>query len=90
MGLEMRPTELLIFGSPKAGTPLMIAAPTLALDLPLKALVWQDAEGKVWLSANTPEYLEQRHSIPHDLAQNLAGPQRTLRGSGSMSAQNFG
>ncbi len=73
-GLEMRPTELLIFGSPKAGTPLMIAAPTLALDLPLKALVWQDAEGKVWLSANTPEYMEQRHGVPHDLVQNLAGP----------------
>jgi uncharacterized protein (DUF302 family) len=73
VGLEMRPTELLIFGSPKAGTPLMIAAPTLALDLPLKALVWQDAEGKVWLSANTPEYLEYRHGVPHDLVQNLAG-----------------
>src|SRR3984885_5095427 len=73
-GLNMRPTQLLIFGSPKAGTPLMIAAPTLAIDLPLKALVWEDGEGKVWVSANTPEYLEQRHGIPHHLVQNLAGP----------------
>jgi uncharacterized protein (DUF302 family) len=72
VGLKMQPTELLIFGSPKGGTPLMIASPTLAIDLPLKALVWQDAEGKVWLSANTAEYLEQRHNVPHDLLQNLA------------------
>ena len=53
-GLKMRPTQLLIFGSPKAGTPLMIAAPSLAIDLPLKALAWEDAQGKVWLSYNRP------------------------------------
>ncbi len=63
-GLKMRPTELLLFGSPKAGTPLMTAAPTLAIDLPLKTLVWEDADGKVWVSYNSTEYLQQRHGIP--------------------------
>jgi uncharacterized protein (DUF302 family) len=72
-GLEMRPTQLLIFGSPKAGTPLMVAAPSLAIDLPLKALAWQDERGKVWLSYNSPEYLRQRHGIPADLLKNIAG-----------------
>ncbi len=60
VGLKMRPTQLLIFGSPKGGTPLMVAAPRLAIDLPLKALAWQDDEGKVWLSYNSPEYLQSR------------------------------
>ena len=72
-GLKMRPTQLIIFGSPKGGTPLMIAAPTLAIDLPLKALVWEDAEGKVWLSYNSPEYLQNRHGIRNDLVKNIAG-----------------
>ncbi len=72
-GLKMRPTELLIFGSPKAGTPLMVAAPTLAIDLPLKMLVWEDADGKVWVSYNSPDYLQQRHRIPADLVKNIAG-----------------
>lgn len=63
-GMTMPPTKLLIFGSPKAGTPLMLAAPSSALDLPLKILVWQDAESKVWLSYNSPAYLEARHTIP--------------------------
>jgi uncharacterized protein (DUF302 family) len=63
-GLNMRPAELLIFGNPKGGTPAMVAAPTLALDLPLKALAWEDAEGRVWLSFNSPEYLAQRHKAP--------------------------
>jgi uncharacterized protein (DUF302 family) len=72
-GLKMRPTQLLIFGSPTAGTPLMIASPTLAIDLPLKALVWEDAEGKVWVSYNSPDYLQQRHGIPADLVKNIAG-----------------
>jgi len=71
-GLKMNPTQLLIFGSPKAGTPLMVAAPTLAIDLPLKALAWQDGNGKVWLSYNTPEYLKQRHDIPEHLVKNIA------------------
>src|SRR3979411_1359780 len=59
-GLTMRPTQLLIFGSPKGGTPLMVAAPSLAIDLPLKALAWQDGLGKVWLSPNSPELPAQR------------------------------
>jgi uncharacterized protein (DUF302 family) len=73
VGLTMPPTELLIFGSPKSGTPLMIASPSLALDLPLKALVSQDTEGGVWLSYNSPEYLQQRHDIPEALVKNIAG-----------------
>jgi uncharacterized protein (DUF302 family) len=72
-GLSMRPTQLLIFGSPKAGTPLMIAAPSLAIDLPLKALIWEDGEGKVWVTYNSPDYLQQRHGIPLDLVKNVAG-----------------
>lgn len=72
VGLMMRPTKLLIFGSPKAGTPLMLAAPSIAIDLPLKVLVWEDAQGKVWISYNSPDYLEQRHGVPHELMQNLA------------------
>jgi uncharacterized protein (DUF302 family) len=72
-GLQMRPTKLLIFGSPKAGTPLMQAAPTSAIDLPLKALVWQDAEGKVWLTYNDPGYLLRRHDVPAELLPNIAG-----------------
>jgi uncharacterized protein (DUF302 family) len=72
VGLEMRPTKLLIFGSPKAGTPLMQASPTVAIDLPLKALFWQDAEAKVWLTYNDPAYLQQRHGIPAELLPNIA------------------
>jgi uncharacterized protein (DUF302 family) len=72
-GLKMRPTQLLIFGSPKGGTPLMVAAPTLAIDLPLKALVWEDADAKVWISYNSPEYLQRRHNVPADLVKNIAG-----------------
>ncbi len=72
-GLTMPPTQLLIFGSPKGGTPLMVAAPRLAIDLPLKALAWQDEHGKVWLSYNSPEYLQQRHGFPADLLKNIAG-----------------
>jgi uncharacterized protein (DUF302 family) len=72
VGLKMPPTKLLIFGSPKAGTPLMLASPSIAIDLPLKILVWQDAEGKVWVSYNSPEYLQQRHNLPQNLVQNIA------------------
>lgn len=63
-GLSMRPTQLLIFGNVKAGTPLMVASPSVAIDLPLKALIWQDPDDKVWLSYNSPDYLRQRHHIP--------------------------
>jgi uncharacterized protein (DUF302 family) len=72
VGLEMRPTKLLIFGNPKAGTPLMLASPSSAIDLPLKILVWEDAQGKVWLSYNSPEYLRERHGLPQELMQNIA------------------
>jgi uncharacterized protein (DUF302 family) len=72
VGMAMRPTKLLIFGSPKAGTPVMLAAPTSAIDLPLKVLVWENDNGEVLVSYNRPEYFEQRHSIPHELAQSLA------------------
>ncbi|MFZ3343160.1 MAG: DUF302 domain-containing protein [Terriglobales bacterium] len=72
VGMRMLPTKLLIFGSPKAGTPLMLAAPTVAIDLPLKILVWEDGDGKVWISYNSPEYLKERHGLPQDLLQNIA------------------
>jgi uncharacterized protein (DUF302 family) len=72
VGLKMPPTKLLIFGSPKAGTPLMLASPTIALDLPLKILVAEDAAGKVWLSYNSPEYLRERHDLPAALLPTLA------------------
>jgi uncharacterized protein (DUF302 family)/uncharacterized membrane protein YidH (DUF202 family) len=72
VGMPMRPTKLLIFGNPKAGTPLMIAAPGIAIDLPLKILVWEDDQGKVWVSYNSPEYLAERHGLPQNLLQNIA------------------
>jgi uncharacterized protein (DUF302 family) len=72
VGMKMPPTKLLIFGSPKAGTPLMLAAPSIAIDLPLKILVWEDTQGKVWLSYNSSEYLAERHGLPQDLVQNIA------------------
>lgn len=72
IGMKMHPTQLIIFGSPKAGTPLMVASPTLAIDLPLKALVWEDAGGKVWISYNSAEYLKQRHNVPDELVKNIA------------------
>jgi uncharacterized protein (DUF302 family) len=71
-GMQMRPTKLLIFGNPKAGTPLMIASPSLAIDLPIKILVWEDSAGKVWISYNDPAYLQARHGVPPDLVPNIA------------------
>ncbi len=73
VGLKMHPTQLILFGSPKGGTPVMLAAPTIAIDLPLKALVWEDAGGKVWVSCNSPEYLQRRHNVPADLLKNISG-----------------
>lgn len=73
VGMKMRPTKLLIFGSPKGGTPVMLAAPTIAIDLPLKALVAEDENGKVSVFFNSPEYLQQRHDVPVDLVKNIAG-----------------
>ncbi len=71
-GMTMRPTKLLIFGSPKAGTPVMLAAPSIAIDLPLKILISEDADGKVWVSYNAPEFLRERHNVPAELMPNLA------------------
>jgi uncharacterized protein (DUF302 family) len=73
VGLKMPSTKVLLFGSPKAGTALMVAAPSLAIDLPLKALVAEDAERKVTVSYNDPEYLRERHGFPAELTKNLAG-----------------
>ena len=71
-GMEMRPTKLLIFGNPKGGTPVMLAAPSSAIDLPLKILIWEDAQGKVWVTYNGPMYLQERHNIPTELLPNLS------------------
>lgn len=71
-GLKMRPTKLLIFGNPKAGTPLMIASPTVAIDLPLKVLVWEDSDGGTRISYNTPAYVQSRHALPAEFVQNIA------------------
>ncbi|HTV94800.1 MAG TPA: DUF302 domain-containing protein [Steroidobacteraceae bacterium] len=71
-GLSMRPEQMLIFGNPKAGTPLMVTAPAAGLDLPLKALAWEDADGKSWLAYNDPQYIIGRHDLPAALAANLA------------------
>lgn len=70
-GLPMKASELLIFGNPKAGTPMMKAVPTTAIDLPLKALIWEDADGKAWLSYNRPDYLKQRHGLDDNLIKPL-------------------
>jgi len=72
VGMKMRPTKLLIFGNPKAGTPLMLAAPSSAIDLPLKILVWENDQGKVMVSYNSSAYLQQRHGLPQDLLANIA------------------
>jgi uncharacterized protein (DUF302 family) len=73
VGLTMPPTQLLIFGNPKGGTPIMLAAPLSAIDLPLKALAWQDAEGKVWISFNDPGYLQNRYSLSDDVLKPISG-----------------
>jgi uncharacterized protein (DUF302 family) len=72
IGMKMRPTKLLIFGNPKAGTPVMLASPSAALDLPLKILVAEDAKGRVWISYNAPAYLQARHNLPSNLLANIA------------------
>jgi uncharacterized protein (DUF302 family) len=71
-GLKMPSTKLLIFGNPKGGTPVMLAAPTIAIDLPLKVLIWEDAAGKAWISFNDPVYLQKRHNVPGDLVKNIS------------------
>ena len=72
VGLKMPDTKLLIFGNPKGGTPLMLASPSIAIDLPLKILVAEDAQGKAWISYNSSEYLKERHGLPQGLVQNIA------------------
>lgn len=72
-GLKMPPTQLLIFGNPKSGTPVMLAAPTAAIDLPLKALAWQDSDGKIWLSYNDPEFLKKRYGLTDDQIKTIVG-----------------
>jgi uncharacterized protein (DUF302 family) len=72
-GLKMPPTQLLIFGNPKGGTPVMLAAPTAAIDLPWKALAWQDANGQVWLSYNDAAYIQRRFGLSDDVIKPLAG-----------------
>src|ERR1700730_4980815 len=71
-GMKMRPTKLVIFGNPKAGTPVMIASPSSAIDLPLKILIWEDENGKVWVTYNSPAYLQQRHNIPAEVLPNIS------------------
>lgn len=72
VGMKMPPTKLLIFGNPRAGTPLMLASPSSAIDLPLKILIAEDSEGKVWISYNAPQYLKERHGLPDNLLPNIA------------------
>jgi uncharacterized protein (DUF302 family) len=72
IGLTMQEAHVLIFGNPKGGTPLMIASPLLALDLPLKVLVWQSADGQVWVSTNSVAYLRDRYALPQELVGNLS------------------
>jgi uncharacterized protein (DUF302 family) len=75
-GLPMPPALLFLFGQPRAGTPLMVAAPTLALDLPLKILIYEDRSGAIWVGYNSPEFLAERHQVPRDLLPNIAGVRR--------------
>ena len=79
VGLKMPPTKLFILGSPKAGTPLMLASPSIAIDLPLKILIREDSGGKVWVSYNSPAYLENRHGLPPELIQNIAAVEMLAR-----------
>jgi uncharacterized protein (DUF302 family) len=72
VGIKMRPTKLVIFGSPKAGTPVMVASPSSAIDLPLKILIWEDDHGKVWITYNSPVYLQQRHNLPAEVLPNIS------------------
>jgi uncharacterized protein (DUF302 family) len=82
VGLHMNPTKLLIFGNPKAGTPIMVATPTAAIDLPLKILVSADNAGVVWIYYNSSEYLHQRHGFPETLVGNLAVVEKLAESAG--------
>jgi len=82
IGMTMPPTKLLIVGNPKAGTPLMLAAPSVAIDLPLKILVWEDPQGRAWLSYNSSTYLKERHGLPQALLPNIAVVETLARAAG--------
>jgi uncharacterized protein (DUF302 family) len=86
VGLTMQPTQLLILGSPAAGTPLMVAAAGTALDLPLKVLAWADAANRCWVSFNSPEYLQRRHGFPAALLANIAGLEKLVQAAASGQA----
>jgi uncharacterized protein (DUF302 family) len=73
VNIEMRPTQVLLFGNPRAGTPLMLAAPTIAIDLPLRVAAWEGESGAVWVAYNSPDYLKERHHVPEGLMQNISG-----------------
>ena len=73
VAMSLRPQQLIVFGNPRAGTPLMQASPVSGLDLPLKVLAWEDEQGKVWLSYNTPEYIKVRHRLSDELVKNIIG-----------------
>lgn len=83
VGMKMPDTKLLIFGSPRAGTPLMLAAPSIAIDLPLKILVWEDGTGKAWVSYNSPEYLRTRHNLPENLLANISAVETLAEKAGT-------
>lgn len=87
VGLTMRPEQLLIFGNPRAGTPLMVGEPTVGLDLPLKALVWEDADGRTQLAYNDPQYIVRRHGLAPTLSANLAGVVPILERAAAQSAE---
>lgn len=78
VGLTMPPTQLLIFGNPKGGTPIMLAAPLAAIDLPLKALAWQDTDGKVWISINETRYLQSRYNLSDEVLKPIAGTEALI------------
>jgi uncharacterized protein (DUF302 family) len=82
VGMKMPPTKLLIFGNPKGGTPLMLASPSAAIDLPLKILIAEDSQGKVWISYNSAEYLKDRHGLPANLMPNIAVVQALATAAG--------
>src|SRR6476646_6991564 len=82
VGMKMPPTKLLVFGNPKGGTPLMLAAPSAAIDLPLKILVAEDSQGRVWISYNSPEYLKERHGLPDALVANIGVVQALAAAAG--------
>lgn len=84
-GMTLRPEQLVIFGNPKAGTPLLAASPTVGLDLPLKALVWEDAGGATWIAYNDPAYILSRHAVPAALAQNIHGASALIAAAAARS-----